>query len=161
PFSQPLDLTTGAIYEPLVIVTSAGGGHQYDWLASGFSWSRDRKTLTVAVRKGVRWSDGAPLTSKDVVYTLTAGRRPDKVMDQIGLTRPGNEVVSVRAVGSHTVAIRLNQVDTLFVQSVLANDVLVVPEHVFARVKHVGNWANERPVATGPFTRVESFGTQS
>jgi peptide/nickel transport system substrate-binding protein len=160
PFSTYLDLTMGAIYEPLVIVTAAGGGHQYNWLASAFGWSRDRKTLTLTVRRGVRWSDGSALTSKDVVYTLTAGRQR-KVMDQIGLTRRGNEVVSVRAIGADKVAIRLNQVDTTFVESVLANDVVVVPRHVFAGVKHVGNWANAHPVGTGPFTRVESFGTQS
>jgi peptide/nickel transport system substrate-binding protein len=95
PFDLSLDFTSGGIYEPLVVVTSAGGGHRYNWLASAFAWSRDRKTLTLTVRHGVRWTDGVPLTNRDVVYTLTAGRQ-DRVMDQIGLTRRGNEVVSVR-----------------------------------------------------------------
>ena len=159
PFSDSLDFTDGGIYEPLVVVTSADAGHQYDWLASKFTWSRDRKTLTLTVRHGVRWSDGVPLTAADVVYSLTAGRTA-KVMDQIGLTRPGNEVVSVRAVGDDTVAIRLDQVDSQFVQTVLA-DVVVVPEHVFAHVKHVGGWSNPNPVGTGPFDVVRRFGTQS
>ena len=99
-------------------------------------------------------------TSADIVYTLTAGRQ-DKLMDQIGLTRPGNDVVSVRAVGRDKVAIHLRDVDTMFVSSVLANNVHVVPEHVFAHVKHVGGWQNPHPVGTGPFAVVERFGDQS
>jgi peptide/nickel transport system substrate-binding protein len=160
PFSQSLDFTSGGIYEPLVVVTAAGGGHQYNWLASGFAWSRDRKTLTITVRQGVRWTDGTPLTAEDVAYTLTAGRQA-KVMDQIGLTRRGNEVASVRAIGTDEVAVRLKRVDTSFVSSVLANNVRVVPEHVFAHVKHVGAWSNPHPVGTGPFAIVARFGTQA
>ena len=150
----------GGIYEPLVVLTAAGGGHQYDWLASRFEWSRDRKTLTITVRHGVRWTDGTPLTAEDVAYTLTAGRQA-KVMDQIGLTRRGNEVASVRAVGTDEVAVRLERVDTSFVSSVLANNVRVVPKHVFAHIKHVAAWSNPHPVGTGPFAIVRRFGTQS
>jgi peptide/nickel transport system substrate-binding protein len=160
PFGEALVLTTGGIYEPLVVVTAAGGGHQYNWLASGFSWSADRRTLTVSVRRGVRWTDGTPLTSRDVVYSLTAGKQ-SKVMDQIGLTRPGNEVASVRAVGTYAVAIRLRRIDSQFVQSVLGNHVVVVPEHVFADVQNVGVWTNPNPVGTGPFAVVDTVGTQS
>jgi peptide/nickel transport system substrate-binding protein len=70
-------------------------------------------------------------------------------------------VASVRAVGAYKVAIRLKHVDVMFIQSVIGNEVVVVPEHVFAHVKHVGNWANPEPVGTGPFAHVESFSTQS
>ncbi len=159
PYGAPLDFTLGGIYEPLVIVTAAGGGHQYDWLASAFRWSADRRTLTMTVRHGVRWTDGTPLTNDDVAYTLTAGRQA-KVMDQIGLRRRSNEVASVRPVGSDKVAIRLDRVDTTFVSSVLAN-VHVVPKHVFAHVKNVGGWLNPDPIGTGPFAVVERVSTQS
>src|SRR5262249_39589139 len=85
----------------------------------------------------------------------------EKVMDQIGLTRPGNEVVSVRTVGRYAVAIRLDRVDTTFLSAVLANDVLVVPEHVFAQVKNVGGWLNPHPIGTGPFAVVGQFDNQA
>src|SRR5439155_3825918 len=58
----------GAMYEPLIISTAAGGGHQYPWLASSWKWSGGNKLLTLSLRKGVKWSDGKPLTSADVVY---------------------------------------------------------------------------------------------
>jgi peptide/nickel transport system substrate-binding protein len=159
PFTTQLDFTWGGIYEPLVVVTNAGGGHVYEWLASGLSWSRDGRTLTITVRSGVRWTDGRPLTNRDVLYTLTAGRQA-KVMDQIGLTRPGNRVASIKLVGSRRVAIHLKTRDSTFVASVLANNLFVVPEHVFAKVKNVGAWLNPHPVGTGPFAAVRQFGTQ-
>jgi peptide/nickel transport system substrate-binding protein len=158
--SSLLDFTEGGIYEPLVVVTNAGTGHVYKWLASGLSWSKDGRTLTITVRRGVRWTDGRPLTNRDVLYTLTAGRQT-KIMDQIGLTRPGNEVASINLVGSRRVAIHLKRRDSTFVASVLANDFRVVPEHVFAKVKNVGAWVNPHPVGTGPFAVVEQFGTQA
>ena len=73
----------GAFYEPLVIATAAGGGHLYPWLATSWKWSNGAKTLTLAIKPGVKWSDGKPLTAADVVYSLKAGRpeqgrRPDR-----------------------------------------------------------------------------------
>jgi peptide/nickel transport system substrate-binding protein len=160
PYSAPVEFTWAGIYEPLVVVTRAGGGHTYDWLASRLAWSRDRRTLTLTVRPGVKWSDGRPLTNRDVLFTLTAGRR-DKAMDQIGLRRPGNEVASIRLAGRDGVAIRLQHPDSTFVAKVLASNLYVVPEHIFARVRRVSAWSNPHPVGTGPFAVVRSFTTQS
>lgn len=159
PFATPLDFTSGGIYEPLVVATNAGGGRVYKWLASDLTWTGDHKTLTLTVRSGVRWTDGRPLTNRDVLYTLTAGRQ-DKAMDQIGLMRPGNVVTSINLVGSRQVAIHLKAPDSTFVGSVLANNLRVVPEHVFAKVRNVGAWLNPHPVGTGPFAVVERFDTQ-
>jgi peptide/nickel transport system substrate-binding protein len=157
PFTSPLDFTWGGIYEPLVVVTTAGGGHVYNWLASALTWSDHGMTLTLTVRHGVSWSDGQPLTSRDVLYTLTAGRQ-EKVMDQIGLTRPGNMVASINLVGSDRVAIHLEARDSTFVASVLANNLRVVPEHVFAHIRHVSTWMNPNPVGSGPFAVVQRVG---
>src|SRR5262245_55547751 len=160
PFTPaPLDFTWGGIYEPLVVVTNARGGHMYKWLASDLAWSRDGRTLTLTVRKGVRWTDGQPLTNRDVLYTLTAGRQ-DKVMDQIGLTRPGNRVAAINLVGSRRVAIHLKARDSTFVASTLANNLRVVPEHIWANVTNVGAWQNAHPVGTGPFAIVKHFDPQ-
>ena len=80
----------GAFYEPLIITTAAGGGHQYPWLAQSWKWSNGNKTLTLNIQQGVKWSDGQALTASDVVYSLTAGRQ-DKTMDMVRLTAPGLE----------------------------------------------------------------------
>ena len=78
----------GAFYERLIIspeVASRSRGSPGSW-----KWSNGNKTLTLNLAQGAKWSDGKPLTSADVVYSLTAGQQ-DKVMDRIGLTGAGNE----------------------------------------------------------------------
>src|SRR5438132_8724735 len=96
----------GAFYEPLIISTVAGGGRQYPWLATSWKWSNGNKTLTLNIAKGAKWSDGKPLTSADVVYSLTAGRQ-SSTMDMIGLTRPDTNVASIAAKGPYKVVMNL------------------------------------------------------
>src|SRR6266699_875810 len=88
----------GAFYEPLIITTAAGGGHQYPWLARSWKWSNGNKTLTLSIAKGGAWSDG----------------KQDKVLDQLGVYRPGSNIASVRGKGS-TVVITLKTPDSQFI----------------------------------------------
>ena len=152
------DFVRGTFYEPLVITTAAGGGHQYPWLARSWKWSNGNKTLTLNIAKGVRWSDGKPLTSADVVYSLTAGKQ-DKVADVVGLYRPGTNIASIGAKGRYKVVIRLKTPDSQFIAATL-NPQMVVPKHVFAKVKGLATWTNPHPVGSGPFTRVTRFTSQ-
>jgi peptide/nickel transport system substrate-binding protein len=148
----------GGMYEPLVITTPAGGGREYKWLAQSYAWSKDGRTLTLNIRRNVRWSDGRPLTAADVVYSITAGRQ-DKTMDIIGMFREGSNIASVRQRGSHAVVIRLKSKDSQFV-SVNLNAVFVVPKHVFSKVRDINKWTNRTPVGSGPFVRVSRFNAQ-
>jgi peptide/nickel transport system substrate-binding protein len=148
----------GAFYEPLTITTAAGGGHQYPWLAKSWKWSNGNKTLTLALQQGVKWSDGKPLTSADVVYSLTAGKQ-DKVMDVIGLYRPGTNITSIKAKGLYGVTINLKTADSQFIASNL-NAQYIVPRHIFSKQPDVATWTNPTPVGSGPFTRVTRFTSQ-
>lgn len=148
----------GAMYEPLMITTAAGGGRQYPWLARRWKWSNGNKTLNLTLQRGVKWSDGKPLTSADVVYSLTAGTQ-DKLMDVIGLTRPGTNIASIKAAGPYGVKITLNTPDSQFIAANL-NAQMVVPKHVWSKVTDVANFTNPTPVGSGPFTRVTRFTTQ-
>src|SRR5262249_48057479 len=40
------------------------------WLAQSYNFSSDAKTVTFHLRTDVKWSDGQPFTSADVVFTL-------------------------------------------------------------------------------------------
>src|SRR4029077_15895998 len=82
----------GAIYEPL-IVTAEGGLKPVPWLARTWQWSNGNKTLHARPRGGAKWADGKPLTSADVVYSLTAGKQ-DKVMDRVGFAAADNNIAS-------------------------------------------------------------------
>jgi peptide/nickel transport system substrate-binding protein len=148
----------GGMYEPLVITTPAGGGRQYKWLAESLTWSKDARTLTLKIRRGVTWTDGKPLTAADVVYSLTAGKQ-DATMDILGAYRPGSNIASVRQRGSHTVLITLKTRDSEFV-SVNLNGVFIVPKHVFSKVADINKFLNPNPVGSGPFVRVSKFSSQ-
>jgi peptide/nickel transport system substrate-binding protein len=147
----------GAMYEPLVVV-GEGGLKPVPWLASSWAWSNGNKTLTLNIRKGVKWSDGKPLTAADVAYSLTAGKQ-DPVMDRIGLTGAGNEVVSVKAKGASQVVIALNAPDSQFIAATL-NRQFVVPQHVWAKVAKPATFLNPSPVSSGPFNAISRFTTQ-
>lgn len=45
-------------------------GSYYPKLAKSFAISPDKKEITFVLRKGLRWSDGHPLTADDVVFTF-------------------------------------------------------------------------------------------
>jgi peptide/nickel transport system substrate-binding protein len=147
----------GAIYEGLT-VSPEGGKPTLPWLARSWKWSNGNKTLTLQIAKGVKWSDGKPLTVKDVVYSLTAGRQ-DKTMDILGITRPETNVASVKAKGSSAVAINLKTPDSQFVAATL-NGVIVIPQHIWSQVKDPATFTNPSPVGSGPFTRITRFTTQ-
>jgi len=148
----------GAIYEPLVVATVAGGGHIYPWLAQSWKWSNGNKTLTLQIQPNVKWSDGKPLTAADVVYSLKAGKQ-DKVMDIIGLYRTGTNIVSIKQVPGNKVAITLKTPDSQFIAANL-NLQFVVPQHIWSKVAKPATFKNSNPVGSGPFTNITRLTTQ-
>src|SRR6478609_3750659 len=147
----------GAIYEGLT-VSPEGGKPTLPWLARSWKWSNGNKTLTLQIAKGVKWSDGKPLTVQDVVYSLLAGRQ-NKTMDILGITRPETNVASVKAKGSSAVVLNLKTPDSQFIASTL-NGVIVIPQHIWSKVGDPATFTNPSPVGSGPFTRITRFTTQ-
>jgi peptide/nickel transport system substrate-binding protein len=147
----------GAIYEGLT-VSPEGGKPTLPWLARTWKWSNANKTLTLQLAKGVSWSDGKALTSRDVVYSLTAGKQ-NKVMDIVGFTRPDSNNASVKTKGSYAVVIDLKTPDSQFIAATL-NGAIVIPRHIWSKVANPETFANPNPVGSGPFTRITRFTTQ-
>jgi peptide/nickel transport system substrate-binding protein len=147
----------GAIYEGLT-VSPEGGKPTLPWLARSWKWSNGNKTLTLNLAKGVKWSDGKPLTSTDVVYSLTAGKQ-NKVMDVIGYTRPDTNIASIKAKGSYQVVINLKTPDSQFIAANL-NATYVIPRHIWSKVAKPDTFTNPNPVGSGPFTKITRFTSQ-
>jgi peptide/nickel transport system substrate-binding protein len=57
------------ITQPLYTVTANGKGVM-PWLATGYTESADGKTYTLKLRPGVKFSNGKPVTSADVKFSL-------------------------------------------------------------------------------------------
>ena len=71
------------------------------WLAESWEYDPDKLVFTVHLRKGVKWSDGAELTSKDVVATFYCSR--------IVKSWLWNYISDVKAVDDYTVNFELQK----------------------------------------------------
>jgi peptide/nickel transport system substrate-binding protein len=146
--------TRHSMYEPLMIYNTISGEY-VPWLATASRWSDDHRSLSFELRPGVRWSDGAPFTARDVAFTFQLLRR-HQALDLRGVWGFLSDVV---ALDDDTVELRFSRI---FVPGFfyLAQQP-IVPEHVWKDVADPVSWANPHPVATGPFTEVTSFQTQA
>jgi len=152
-----VEANQGGIYEPLYIITTAGGGHTYPWLATAYSWADGNRTLLVTIRQGVKWSDGVPFTARDVLFTFTYGKTYPGA-DQQGLWS-GGHLASVNLVGADKVALHFKTVDTTVLPQVI-DLIKILPEHIWAKIKTPLTYTNTNPVGTGPFTQVVKFAAQ-
>ncbi len=88
---------TGLIYEPLIQFNLAAPPQNYPWLATSYAWSNGGKTITFAIRQGVKWNNGTPFTPADVAYTFNLMKNNASVnlggLKISGVTTSGNNVV--------------------------------------------------------------------
>ena len=116
-------------------------------IADTWKVSDDKLTWTYHVRAGMKWSDGQPITAKDVAFTF------NKMMtDSTAATANGNFVANfdtVTAPDDSTVVIKTKQPQA----TMLALDVPIVPEHIWSKVTDIGKYDNlQYPVVgSGPF----------
>jgi peptide/nickel transport system substrate-binding protein len=157
---NPFDLggrrqsTMDFVYEPLVIFNDYDGGKPIYRLATAYKFSDDLKSITYTLRDGVKWSDGQPLTSADMKFTLELMLK-NPAVDIVGV---GESVASVEAPTPTEVKITLKDVDTHFPESLA--DFPVVPEHIWKDIADPLTFKNEKPVGSGPMTEVRRFTPQ-
>ncbi len=109
-------------------------------LATSWKVSKNNQVYTFQIRKGVRFSNGDPLTAQDVVFSM------NRVFAS-GSTYPYGklfDVSSVTAQGPYTVSVQLIQPswEWLFNLAAYSNGVIIDP-------KTVGTLATD-PIGTGP-----------
>lgn len=102
--------------------------------------SADGLTWTVKIRDDVKFSDGQPLTAKDVLYTFETAKKSGSVVD---LSILG----SVEATDDHTIAFHLNDVQSTF--GIILSNTGIVPKHA-----HGENYS-EKPIGSGPYAFVQ------
>ncbi len=139
--------TLDKIFEPLYITSPTGV--LTPWLAAGHTVSADGKTWTFSLRNGVKFSDGKPVTAKDVVFSILRAAH-----DQNGpLSFLDSAIKDLSAKGSSTVVAHLSQPWAPFLSdiSVFANAIL--PEN-FGGASAKSFFAH--PIGTGPF-QLKSF----
>ena len=114
-------------------------------LTKDYRISRDGKEITFILERGVKFHDGKPFDAEDVKFTF------DRLMDaKTGTAHPEyyKEIESVQVVDSHTLKIKLKNVNSMFLFNLARPDSIIVNKQAVDKLK-------SEPIGTGPFKFVE------
>jgi peptide/nickel transport system substrate-binding protein len=146
------DNVVSFIYEPLVQWDPFEPQKPIPWLATSWNWSDGDKALTFDLRKGVKWSDGVPFTSADVVATF------DLLKKYPAINGNGITFQSVTAQGDYQVTFHFSQPAYSEFYSI-SGLVYIVPAHIWDKIGNPVDYTNADPVGTGPYL-LTTFSTQ-
>src|SRR5687768_5908102 len=117
-------------------------------LAERWSWQDNYRNLVLFLRKGVKWHDGQPFTSKDVKFTFDVAREAKDAPTKLRLN-PRKEwwanIEAIEAADPYTVVFRLKRPQPSLLAMLASGDSPVLPAHVPVAEQRT------RCVGTGPF----------
>jgi peptide/nickel transport system substrate-binding protein len=143
--------TSGFIYEPLAQVDYVRSNYVLPWLAKSWTWSNGDKTLTFHLQQGVTWSDGKPFSSADVVFTFQLMQKYP------ALNGNGISFQTVSAPNASTVVLTFTTPQEQNFDALAS--LVIVPQHIWSKIKNPVTYADPDPVGTGPFL-LSSFSPQ-
>lgn len=109
-------------------------------LATEYKVSDDKLTWTVKIREDVKFTDGEPLTSEDVVYTYETAKESGSEIDLTMLE-------SITAVDKYTIDFKLKEPQSTFMEKLAYLG--IVPKHA-----HGSDFA-DNPIGSGPFKFIQ------
>jgi len=110
-------------------------------LATNYSVSSDGLTWTVKIRGDVKFTDGVPLTAKDVAFTFNKGANCTGGMDLSML-----EIAT--ALDNTTIEFKLNDPQSTFIYKLAGLG--IVPEHAYNNETY-----GQKPIGSGPYKFVQ------
>jgi peptide/nickel transport system substrate-binding protein len=125
----------------------------YPDLARSWEISSDARTYTFHLHPDVRWHDGEPFTSSDVVFTFE-----HVLLRYHARTRAGLEgrLERIETPDALTVEFTFHEPYAPFLQQLNVTEAPILPRHVYANVPEIQTAPeNLRPIGTGPFRFVE------
>jgi peptide/nickel transport system substrate-binding protein len=119
-------------------------------LAESWEISPDGKRITFHLRKGVKWHDGAPFTSDDVMFTYR------RMIDPRTPTAYGEDFKQVKRAAApdpHTFVVEYTRP---FAPALASWGMHVLPKHLLENHPDISKSPlNKKPVGTGPYRFVE------
>jgi peptide/nickel transport system substrate-binding protein len=150
--SQSMDKTTvfdnesiwvfEQIMEPLYTVSKDGKDVE-PWLATSYTLSPDKKTYTFKLRPGVKFSNGQPMTSADVKFSIDAARVEDQGWGFIDVA-----IKDIEAPDPETVVIHTKYPWSPFLADIALFANGIIPKDYGGETKKE---FYTHPVGTGPF----------
>ncbi|MFA7404086.1 MAG: peptide-binding protein [Pelobacteraceae bacterium] len=114
-------------------------------LAESFDISKDGLTITFHLRHGVKWHDGAPLNSKDVLYTYNVTIDPKT---PTAYAEDFKQVKNIIAPDSHTVRVTYA---APFAPALASWGMSILPAHLLEGKDITKSPLARKPVGTGPY----------
>jgi peptide/nickel transport system substrate-binding protein len=110
--------------------------------------SPDHLRITVKLRSDAHWSDGVPITARDIKWTLDKVRDPK--IPAINKAPYFEKLDHLEVVDDHTVVWVWKEA---FAPAIYAiTQLWPIPEHIYGQGDFLTNPANRKPVGSGPFT---------
>lgn len=165
------DATSATMAETMfdgLVSTKPDTGEVVPKLAKSFTISPDGKVYTIKLRRGIKWSDGKPITADDVVFTwnkiLLAGLGNTSTRDSVVID---GQLPKVEKIDDYTVRFTTIKPFAPFLRILSAP---IGPKHVFEPVVKKGEkyfdsfWSTTTPpenfITSGPFRLKEYVAAQ-
>lgn len=150
---NPLFATTNSekVLSKLMFATIATvdySGHPGNQLAESITAADNGKTWTMKLREGLKWSDGEPITNRDVIFTTELIKNPAVS------TIYGANLANVKVTESEDGAIIFN-LPAPYADFISALNFPLVPEHILGSSDPrnlIENSFSNAPVTSGAFT---------
>lgn len=147
----------GFIYEPMLFQNTLRNKVEYR-LAESFEYSDDLKSVTFKLRDGLKWSDGKPLTTDDILFSHEMAKNDAKI-DVYALWQGDKpKLSSIEALDKRTVKFTMAEPDSAVHGLIAAH--YIVPKHIWAEQKDPVEFRNKKPVGSGPLTEIKNFKPQ-
>jgi peptide/nickel transport system substrate-binding protein len=119
-------------------------------LAESWNVSPDGKRITFRLRKGVKWHDGAPFTSDDVLFTYR------KMIDPKTPTAYAEDFKQVSRVSAPDPHTFIAEYDKPFSPALASWGMHILPKHLLEKYSDISKSPlNKKPVGTGPYRFLE------
>ncbi len=141
-------------------------GELMPWQASGYSFNDDKSEVTINIRDGVKWADGAPFTANDVVFTINMLKANPDLQYSADMEL---WVADISAPDDSTVVMTLTRPNPRFVSTYFGvriwDTILIAPQHIWEGVdpNTFTNYDLEAglPMGTGAYRLVRSTETET
>lgn len=120
-------------------------------VAESYSWSADQKALTVVLRKGVKFHNGAELTADDVKFSIARNTATSSL--SVNAKTVADQIRSIDVIDSHKVVFNLVNPSVTFIPLLSpyigGTEGHIYPKAYFEQAGEAG--FRQRPVGSGPY----------